>query len=210
MTHDRVSSTGPIASRRSALAVLGMAVAAVPGLCPASAADDSSEPMVDVKILLQNSPKSGIAAGDLDRTKLDFSLESLKVIDDFMTRFHDGIPNGANGKNYAAIPEGRIVSVVMQIGSYTGEVLRRQPELGRYAWVSYDGALARSAGARDALGKPSISNTFVLMDGAGNMINPYGKVVKFMANGNRDSLWAFALEMKKVAGGQTVSPAPAK
>ena len=63
----------------------------------------------------------------LDRTKLDFTLDSLHEIDRYLNAVH------ANAETIAGLP---LLSTMWTIAMYVGEVIRREVHDKHYEWVS--------------------------------------------------------------------------
>lgn len=116
----------------------------------------------------------------LDVSKLDFSVESLRHVDDWLE---------AMAARSLPSPETQVV--VLRCGAYVGEVIRRNATVREYHWLDYDGAV-RVDGQIKSLGGKSLGLMAVLWDGGKGFTFPLGKVGKFLENGREDSTYFYA------------------
>jgi hypothetical protein len=122
-----------------------------------------------------------IAADELDRARLDFSLESLKVVDAWLARLRDyGVdPDTEEG-----------AQTIICTGAYVGEVIRRTAKQ-EYHWQSYEDYMA-SKPENTRNGIPSTFGTqFILAKEAG-MTLPINKVCRWLAEGPEHALHFYA------------------
>src|SRR3979411_2965554 len=78
--------------------------------------------------LISDDPTPGIEF--LDTSRLDFTVESLGVVDDYLDGMRDEkLEEEAYGK------------LVLRCGAYVGEVILRNAKGKIYHWLDYDGAL---------------------------------------------------------------------
>lgn len=109
---------------------------------------------------------------------LDFSLDSLRHIDDYLALLHRDLPNGHD-----------LMRVVLRTGAYVGEVMRKlQP--GVYRWILHAEAAKHSPLVKSW--GPSLGTAGILWRSSESMCFPLGKVAKFLENGREDSVYAFA------------------
>jgi hypothetical protein len=113
----------------------------------------------------------------LRREALDYSLDSLKHVDEYLAQLHRAPP-----------PDGERLQVVLRAGAYLGEVVRRSRP-GVFHWVLYEEAARLSAALRDM--PESIATAGILWRDAESMAFPLGKVCKYLENGPEDSLYTF-------------------
>jgi hypothetical protein len=109
---------------------------------------------------------------------LDFSLESLRHLDEYLEILHLSPPEGPD-----------FLRVALRCGAYVGEVMRRQSP-GTYHWVAHKEAVKYSkliAGF-----EYSIATAGILWENDESWSLPVGKVCKFLENGNEDSVHFFA------------------
>jgi hypothetical protein len=115
----------------------------------------------------------------LDPSKLDYSVNSLAHLDDYLDILRD-----------RDLTERDAAVVVMRAGAYVGEVIRRSS--GRtYHWLDYEEAVKVDRRIGEMGGK-SFSLVAILWDGRKGFVFPLAKVVKFVENGREDSTEFFA------------------
>lgn len=114
----------------------------------------------------------------LDKSKLDFSMESLRHIDTYLEALHLSPPEGHD-----------LMRVALRCGAYVGEVMRKELP-GTWHWVSHDEAAKHSKMVAGF--ERSIATAGILWKGGEAMSFPLGKVCKFIENGNEDSVRFFA------------------
>jgi hypothetical protein len=115
----------------------------------------------------------------LDPGKLDFSIESLKHMDEYLETLHTERPQN----------EDDAVSVVLRCGAYVGEVIRKNSP-DELHWVAYKEAARHSAFAKGL--EHSVATAGILWKDPENMYFPLAKICKFIENGSEDSVYAFA------------------
>jgi hypothetical protein len=117
----------------------------------------------------------------LDASQLDFTVESLAFVDDFLDQMRQ-----------RELVEGHqdYAKLVLRCGAYVGEVILRNVRGKAYHWLDYEGALKVDEGIAH-FGK-SLGDAAVLWDGATRLMFPLGKVQKFLDNGREDSVLFFA------------------
>lgn len=117
----------------------------------------------------------------LQATQLDFSLRSLKHVDDYL---HIVRPDFAN------LDQAQQFGVVLRAGVYVGEVIRRNDQKTQWYWVDYDTAVALNPELFANFPR-SIELAAVLTDG--NLFTfPLNKIMKYMQNGAEDSVAFYA------------------
>ena len=114
----------------------------------------------------------------LNPKKLDFSLESLRHIDEYLEYIHKNTPDGND-----------FLRLVLRCGAYVGEVMRKHSNKEIH-WVSYEDAAKCSESFRKF--EYTVASAGVLWHGPESMSFPLGKVCKFIENGNEDSVYSFA------------------
>lgn len=110
--------------------------------------------------------------------KLDFSLESLRHIDEYLEHIHKHPPEGND-----------FLRLVLRCGAYVGEVMRKHSNKPLH-WVSYQEAAKHSESARKL--EYTVASAGILFHEPESMSFPLGKVCKFIENGNEDSVYFFA------------------
>jgi len=128
-------------------------------------------------MLTQDTENPTYRLNNLEPEKLDFSLESLKHIDDYLESISDKPPE-----------ENDYLRVVLRVGAYVGEVMRKQK--ANYHWVSHEEASKLSDLVAEW--EPSIATAGILWAGKDSFSFPLGKVCKYLENGREDSLYFFA------------------
>ena len=108
---------------------------------------------------------------------LDYSLDSLKHVDEYLASLHRAPPRDTE-----------YLQVVLRTGAYVGEVMRRR-RAGEFHWVLYEEAARLSPVIR---GMPeSIAIAGILWRDAESMTFPLGKVCQYLENGAEDSVYFF-------------------
>src|SRR5262245_50220594 len=123
----------------------------------------------------------------LDAARLDFTVESLALVDDYLDQMRQ---RNLEGEDYG--------KVVLRCGAYVGEVILRNAKGKTYHWLDYKGALKINKDIA-AFGE-SLGSAAVLWDSATGLTFPLGKVMKFLDNGREDSVQFFAKVMMEKEG----------
>src|SRR5258705_4117476 len=129
--------------------------------------------------LVSNDPTPG--AELLDATRLDFTVESLAFVDDYLDQMRQQQleeEDEAYGK------------LVLRCGAYVGEVVLRNAKNKTYHWLDYKGALKINKIIAD-FGE-DLGSAAVLWDSETGLTFPLAKVQKFLDNGREDSVHFFA------------------
>ena len=114
----------------------------------------------------------------LDQSRMDFSLTSLKDLDNFLDEIRTD-----------EITEDDLLRLVLRTGSYVGEVMRRNSGEG-FQWLEFKEACKASA-SMEALGL-QLGTVAVLWSAPDHVCFPLAKILKFLDNGREDSTFAFA------------------
>ncbi|CDX39474.1 conserved exported hypothetical protein [Mesorhizobium sp. ORS 3359] len=132
---------------------------------------------------------SGFISGlGLDGSKLDYSLDSLKQIDAALQKLHDELPDGTNGKDLTAVGDKQLQFVTLSLGSYVGEVLRRNLRQGA-RWEEFE---ALSENEKQLFGNEKDLGNAYFIRWADGVVFPLSKVLKFIQNGDEDSVYFYA------------------
>ncbi|WP_318342360.1 hypothetical protein [Acinetobacter sp. 16] len=123
----------------------------------------------------------------LDPQKLDYSVESLKFIDKYLLDLKKN--------NLDQISDDQRFKTVLRTGAYVGETIRKNDKNTNWHWVDYETAKELNPELFNNLDH-SIELAAVLTDGE-HFIFPLNKVVKFLKNGEEDSLYFFATTAMK-------------
>jgi hypothetical protein len=120
----------------------------------------------------------------LDRAKLDYSLESLKVLDAYLDELH-------------AVRDELLASaqltqnVALRAGAYVGEVIRRNASRQHF-WLDYDDYIPTCpAGVAEMIGPRGIG-TLVFLCTEKGMLMPINKVLRYIDEGRENSTHYFA------------------
>jgi hypothetical protein len=116
----------------------------------------------------------------LDPRKLDYSLESLKHVDEYLEKIRKDKDVGKNWNR-----------VVLRAGAYVGEVIRRNDSKRRWQWIDFETARSINPKFFGKLDK-TIALAAILHDEQAGFSFPLAKVEKYLDNGSEDSVHAFA------------------
>src|SRR5215467_3741034 len=119
----------------------------------------------------------------LDRRRLDFSVESLKHVNDYLEAIRKDKDVETQGVTRA--------KVVLRAGAYVGEVIRKNDKKVQWRWVDYEGAKQVEPKLFESFGK-RIATAAVLYDGNKGFVFPLAKVEKYLNNGAEDDVYLFA------------------
>ena len=117
----------------------------------------------------------------LDSTRLDFSLDSLAFVDDYLEQMRKRKLD-EESEDYSKL--------VLRCGAYVGEVVRRCAQGTTFHWLDYKGAVKVSKTVAD-FGE-CLGSAAALWDSAEGLWFPLSKVQKFLDNGREDSVKFFA------------------
>ena len=124
-----------------------------------------------------------LAAGALPRERLDFSLESLKAVDEWLTRLH---ADGVDPNSQAA------AETIIWTGAYVGEVIRRN-STRVYCWMHYEDYMATQATAVRSSIPYTFGTQFVLAAEGSVMTLPINKVGRWLDEGPENNLHFYVL-----------------
>ena len=110
--------------------------------------------------------------------KLDYSLNSLKHIDKYLEQLHENQP-----------ADDEFLKITLRTGSYVGEVIRKHSKES-YNWLNFEEAVKINSSLEN-FGE-NLGTVGMLWSKPANFIFPLGKVLKFIENGNEDSVHSFA------------------
>ena len=119
----------------------------------------------------------------LDPRRLDFSVESLKHVNDYLEAIR-------KDKNV----EKDWTRVVLRAGAYVGEVIRRNDKKVQWRWIDYEGAKQVEPKMFESFGR-RVATAAVLYDGNKGFVFPLAKVEKYLNNGSEDDVYFFAKVM---------------
>ena len=133
--------------------------------------------------LVSDDPTPGMEL--LDTSRLDFTVESLALIDDYLDKMRQ---QQLDDEGYGKL--------VLRCGAYVGEVVLRNAKDTTYHWLDYEGALKINKSIAD-FGENLGTAAALWNSGTDLTIFPIGKVMKFLDNGREDSVQFFAEVMIK-------------
>ena len=119
----------------------------------------------------------------LNRAKLDYSLASLKAVDNYLKYLHENRPEQM-GREW--------VKAVLWGGAYVGEVIRRNAPR-EYNWVDFDDFIREYPETTRLLGdQKELGFCALLTAGGGGFTLPINKMLRFIHDGPVDSVWFYA------------------
>lgn len=119
----------------------------------------------------------------LNPQKLDFSVESLKHVDEYLETIR---------KDKEVEKEWN--RVVLRAGAYVGEVVRRNDKKTQWQWIDLD--TAKSLDPKFFGSMPNaIASAAMLYNSKSGFAFPLGKIEKYLENGSEDSVYFFAQVM---------------
>jgi hypothetical protein len=117
----------------------------------------------------------------LDSSRLDFTVKSLRFVDDYLARMRKRKLDGEGDDYY---------KLVLRCGAYVGEVILRSAKGTAFHWLDYNGALKINKIIAD-FGE-CLGSAAALWDSDTGLWFPLSKVQKFLDNGREDSVQFFA------------------
>ena len=117
----------------------------------------------------------------LDTSKLDYSLDSLKLVDQYLDKVRENIKSFTSDQH---------IKVIARCGAYCGEVIRKNTKK-KFEWIEYDTAISLDPRIK-SIGEKSIATLYILHGEGKDFSFPFSKVGKYIQNGPEDSLWGFA------------------
>jgi hypothetical protein len=118
----------------------------------------------------------------LDRSRLDFSLKSLKVLDAYVEYLHE---------NADRIRDDAWSKTVLWGGAYLGEVIRRNAKR-EYDWIDYDEYMPRNPKLRKMIPERNVATCAFLCCGDDVMTMPLNKIARFIGEGPENNTHYYA------------------
>ena len=118
----------------------------------------------------------------LERDKLDYSVASLKVVDEYLNYLYDH-----------RLPKlgGDWVNALLWGGAYLGQVIRRNAPR-EYNWVDYDDFIREYPDTTELIGdEKELGVCAFLTPGDGGFNLPINKLIKFINFGPEESVWFY-------------------
>lgn len=140
----------------------------------------------------------------LDRSKLDYTLDSLSVVDDYLRVIHEAnskkkvlgiFPAKKRGEpNPAIFNDALFVPSMRMVGAYVGEVMRREDQ--GLNWLTFAELESQNPSAAGFVAAADPLVREMNLCGPGDSVCwPGNKAVKFVMNGDEDSTRYFAIAM---------------
>jgi hypothetical protein len=131
-----------------------------------------------------NVPGNGdIAFPDhLARDALDYSLDSLRVVDDYLTHLHD---------RNDELTELESNNTILWGGAYVGEVIRRNGSRP-WGWIDYDDYMPHRTKLKALIPERNICTCAFLASGPARMTMPLNKIARFIHDGSENSVHFYA------------------
>jgi|GEM_PF-1409553 len=139
--------------------------------------DKALEEMAQLYLTKSDTPGSEL----LNSSKLDFSEESLVIIDQYLAVMRQKNLEGES-----------LMKFVFRCGAYVGEVVRRNAKDSEYHWIDFPTAAKLDKDKHIASLAEGLGTVAILWDGKREFWFPFGKVIKFLQNGQEDSVKHFA------------------
>ena len=118
----------------------------------------------------------------LQRDKLDYTLESLKFIDEWLDVLY---------RNESELDDREWHLAVLRGGSYIGQVIRRNSPL-KYGWVDYDDYVPSRPDLQKMIPERSTNTCALLVNERGSMTLPLNKVARFISEGPENNVAFYA------------------
>ena len=151
--------------------------------------DHINETFDDLAYMFNNEQKDPIYKLDfLKNRKLDFSYNSLKIVDQYLIEIRKiGLDKLSNEE---------FTRIVVRTGAYVGKTIRKNDKSEQWNWVDFENAQKISPEFfKDS--EKSLAYAAVLTDGQ-QFTFPLNKVIKFLNNGEEDSLYFYALSSSRL------------
>ena len=126
----------------------------------------------------------------LNRKRLDFSVDSLHVVDDYLLVLHERHDQGkldAKGDQLA----------VLRGGAYLGEVIRRNSD-EQWHWVDYDEYMPSHPELRVTMTQKTVATCAFLRAADDSMIMPPNRINRLLEDGAHMSTHAFAAQLGRL------------
>ncbi len=126
--------------------------------------------------------EGGLAhADELDRSALDFSVDSLTVMDQYLDRVH---------ADAADLDEQTYTNTALAAGFYLGEVIRRNGKLD-HEWVNYEDLAEADPELSNSI-PHALGSAAVLVAEDGGVTMPINRVIGYIEEGAENSTREFA------------------
>jgi len=119
---------------------------------------------------------------ELDRDQLDLSLDSLKIVDQYLAYLH---------RHNDDLSADELHSTVLYGGAYVGEVIRHETD-NHFHWIDYDDYMRDHGELRSLIPERNVATCAFLADAQGAMTMPLNKIARFVDEGDANSVHYFA------------------
>jgi hypothetical protein len=124
-----------------------------------------------------------VYADRLDRSRLDYSVQSLQAVDEYLMHLHENRLEEM-GRDW--------VRAVLWGGAYVGEVIRLNTPR-QYDWVDFDDFVREHPDTTRLLGEEKqLGFCALLTPGGGGFTLPINKMLRFIHDGPEDSVRFYA------------------
>ena len=139
----------------------------------------NNEANQDLSLMLFDNPNDPVRDhGFFDKKRMDFSVESLNILDEYLESLRSELPENEE-----------LVKITLRAGSYIGEVVRKNSTIN-YNWLEFKEAEKLNPQIK-GLGF-GLGTAAVLWAEPDNFIFPLAKVLKRLENGSEDNVHFFA------------------
>lgn len=118
----------------------------------------------------------------LDRSKLDFSLPSLKILDSYLAYLHKYVRSLSADEGNKSVLWG---------GAYLGEVIRRNAKR-KYNWIDYDEYMPQHPQLRKLIPQRDVPTCAFLVTDTDAMTMPLNKIARFIGEGPENNTHYYA------------------
>jgi hypothetical protein len=120
--------------------------------------------------------------GQLQRDKLDLTLESLRDVEAYLAFLH---------RNKKRIVDAEWHSTVLYGGAYVGEVIRNETD-NYYHWIDYNEYMPLHPELKAMIPERTTATCAFLVDDRGKMSMPLNKIAQYIDEGEENSVHFFA------------------
>ena len=135
-----------------------------------------------IGILLKQNREGNILGKFIDSKNLDFSIESLKLVDKYLEKIRK-----------KSLSENDVKKIILRCGTYLGEVIRkRTPKI--ISWITFEKANEKNDLVHK-LGKDLTTHILLINKNNNSLWFQLSKIYKFIEYGKQDNLTSFAKVM---------------
>ena len=118
---------------------------------------------------------------DIERNKLDYSIESLHTLDKYLDILH---------KNNEQLKEQTYTNTILAAGCYLGETIRRNAKL-KYTWTNYNDYFPMYPDLMKIVNE-DLGSSSVLVADDGKMTMPINKIIRYVFEGPENNTHFYA------------------